>query len=278
MGQDLALVLGPAAAQSLRATADIALPSELARDFLLVHARLGTATMLLPGLGELWVPARIRLALGLALSLVVLPTLLGRLPPLPGSALEAAAQIGIEVLIGCFLGFCIRATMAAMVVAGSLVATQSGLANALAPGVVSPDATSTLASFLGLAVIAFLFQSGLDRLVLRAIVESYAVLPPPGIDLALPPLDQLLQTVVRVVADGFALGFWIAFPFLIAMLLLNLGLGLANRFMPSLQVYFLSTPVAILLALVVLALTAPAMLRAVQAGLEATMALLGGGG
>lgn len=277
MVQDLALVLGPAAADALRRTADIMLPSELARDFLLVYARLGTATMLLPALGELWVPARVRLILGLALSLVVLPALLDRLPPLPGSAAEAAAQIGLEVLIGGFLGFCIRATTASMAVAGSLVASQSGLANALTPGIVSPDATTTLASFLGLAAIAFLVNTGLDHMILHGVVESYAVLPPPGRIPILPPVDQLVQTVTRIVADGFALGLWVSFPFLVAMLLLNLGLGLANRFMPSLQVYFLATPVAILLVLGLLAWAAPAMLQSLGAALETTLTRLGGG-
>ncbi|MEK0084999.1 flagellar biosynthetic protein FliR [Benzoatithermus flavus] len=275
--QDLALVLGPAAADALSRTADTVLPSELARDFLLVYARLGTATMLLPGLGELWVPARVRLILGLALSFVVLPALLDHLPPLPGSAAEAAAQIGLEVLIGGFLGFCIRATTASMAVAGSLVASQSGLANALTPGIVSPDATTTLASFLGLAAIAFLVNTGLDHMILHGVVESYAVLPPPGRIPTLPPVDQLVQTVMRIVADGFALGLWVSFPFLVAMLLLNLGLGLANRFMPSLQVYFLATPVAILLVLGLLAWAAPAMLQALGAALETTLTRLGGG-
>jgi flagellar biosynthetic protein FliR len=256
---------------------ELTLPSELARDFILVYARIGTATMLLPGLGELWVPARIRLGLGLALTLVVLPALLGRLPPMPASAAEAAAQIGIETLIGLFWGFCIRATTASMVVAGSLVATQSGLANALAPGIVSPDATTSLASFLGLATIAFIVNTGLDRMLVAGVLESYAVLPPPGAVPMLPPLDQVVQTVMRVVADGFALGFWVSFPFLIAMLLLNLGLGLANRFMPSLQVYFLSTPLAIALALALLALAAPSFLHAVGGGLDVTLRRLGGG-
>jgi flagellar biosynthetic protein FliR len=264
--------------EDLAAAHAITLPSELSYAFLLVYARLGTASMLLPGLGELWVPARVRLALGLALTLVTLPTLLDQLPPVPGSVLQIGAQVGTEALIGFFLGFCIRATTAAMVTAGSLIAMQSGLANALAPGVVSPDATTTIASFLGLAVIAFVVNTGLDHVILRAVVASYGVLPPPSAGLTLPPLDQLAQTVVRTVADGFALGFQIALPFLTAALLLNLGMGLANRFMPSLQVYFLSVPIAIVLMLVLLALAIPSMLETLQEGLLAALARLGGGG
>jgi flagellar biosynthetic protein FliR len=121
-------------------------------------------------------------------------------------------------------------------------------------------------------------NSGLDHVILRAVVASYGVLPPPSAGLALPPLDQLAQAVARTVADGFGLGFQIALPFLIATLLLNLGMGLANRYMPSLQVYFLSVPLAIVLMLGLLALAAPSMLRSLQDGLLAALARLGGGG
>ena len=43
----------------------------------LVFARLGAINMLLPGQGETFIPARIRLAFALALSLMLFPVLVG---------------------------------------------------------------------------------------------------------------------------------------------------------------------------------------------------------
>ena len=52
---------------------DISFLPALAAAFLLVFARIGTMVMLLPGLGELSVPARVRLTIALVLTAILLP-------------------------------------------------------------------------------------------------------------------------------------------------------------------------------------------------------------
>jgi flagellar biosynthetic protein FliR len=51
----------------------------------LVFARLGAIIMLIPGIGEAFIPPRIRLAFALSLSLMLFPLVAGA-PPLPGDA------------------------------------------------------------------------------------------------------------------------------------------------------------------------------------------------
>jgi flagellar biosynthetic protein FliR len=43
--------------------------------FLLIFARVGTILMLMPALGEMMIPSRIKLSFGLALTLVLFPVL-----------------------------------------------------------------------------------------------------------------------------------------------------------------------------------------------------------
>ena len=52
---------------------DVSFLPALAAAFLLVFARVGTMVMLLPGLGELSVPPRVRLTIALVLTAVLLP-------------------------------------------------------------------------------------------------------------------------------------------------------------------------------------------------------------
>ena len=52
---------------------DVSLLPSLAAAFMLVFARIGTMVMLLPGLGELSVPVRIRLTIALLLAGLLLP-------------------------------------------------------------------------------------------------------------------------------------------------------------------------------------------------------------
>src|SRR3954466_3654677 len=94
----------------------------LAATFMLIFARIGTMVMLLPGLGELSVPVRVRLTVALLLAAVLLP--------LHRSAyvldLKAFGPIVVmlveEIVIGAVLGLTARLTISALQVAGSVVA------------------------------------------------------------------------------------------------------------------------------------------------------------
>ena len=61
--------------------------------FLLVFARIGSAIMLLPGIGDLRVPVRVRLLFGLALSMLTMGTVIQVLPQTPSSFGLMALQV-----------------------------------------------------------------------------------------------------------------------------------------------------------------------------------------
>ena len=68
----------------------------------LAFARIGTAVLLLPGFGDTQIPARIRIALGLVLTLALIPAL--PLPTPPEQLTALALLIGGEAVIGIFIG------------------------------------------------------------------------------------------------------------------------------------------------------------------------------
>ena len=73
---------------------DISFLPALAAAFLLVFARIGTMIMLLPGIGELVVPVRMRLTIALVLSAVMLPLHRAAYPSRPAGARAAARAAG----------------------------------------------------------------------------------------------------------------------------------------------------------------------------------------
>ena len=58
-------------------TINIDLLPQVAAIFMLIFARIGTMVMLMPALGETMVPARLRLGIALALTLVFFPLISG---------------------------------------------------------------------------------------------------------------------------------------------------------------------------------------------------------
>jgi flagellar biosynthesis protein FliR len=222
----------------------------------LVFCRVGATLMLLPGFGEPYVPPRLRLFLALGLSLL-LAAALGPggtlLPPAPASPAALALLVGREVLVGLFLGAAARTLLGALHVAGMAVAYQSSLAGA---AVFDPGAATqgTLpGNLLTTAALVLLFVTDAHHLLLQALAASYAVDGlEPG---AMPPLGDMAELFGRLVADAFALGLRIAAPVVLVSLLLYLGLGVLNRLMPALQVFFIALPLQILLALATLMLS-----------------------
>src|SRR5271154_1408239 len=86
--------------------------------FMLIFCRLGSAFMLLPGFGELYVSPRIRLAMALMFSLVLTPVVHG-LPPVPDTVFGLMHLITAEILVGLFLGGLSRCLIAAMHIAAA---------------------------------------------------------------------------------------------------------------------------------------------------------------
>lgn len=239
----------------------------------LLFARLGSAVMILPALGEAAVSPRLRLFLALATSLLLRPVLAARLPPLPDEPAALAVLVGGEILAGLVLGSLARLAMAALHVAGTAIAYQSGLAAAALFDPGEAQQVSPLARFLSLAALTALLASDGHHTMLLALRDSYERLPPGSIL----PTAEAAGLYARLTADTFALGLRLAAPVLLSGLLLNLAVGLAARLVPSLQVFLLFIPAQILVAFAVAALSLGTVLTLSLRHLDRTLLLVVGG-
>jgi flagellar biosynthetic protein FliR len=154
-----------------------ALPA-LAFQAVLLLARLGAAAMILPGLGEQDVPAPVRLALALGLVPVLLPVLAPSLPGAPDSAAETLRLIALELAVGLWIGGLARLLAMALSIAMQVGASLLGLSAILAPDPVLGSGASALGRLGTLAAAVLVLSTGLYALPLRALAESYALMPP----------------------------------------------------------------------------------------------------
>src|SRR5256886_11049855 len=106
---------------------DISFLPALAAAFMLVFARIGTMVMLLPGLGELSVPVRVRLTIALILSAVLMPFHRDAFHLDLHAFGPVVTMLGQELFVGAVLGLIARLTISALQDAGSVIAQQLGL-------------------------------------------------------------------------------------------------------------------------------------------------------
>lgn len=246
---------------------DISFLPALAAAFLLTFARVGTMVMLLPGVGEMNLPARVRLAMALVLTALLLP------------AHQAAYAVDLkalgpvlvvlfqELLVGAVLGLTARMAISALQIAGFVVAQQLGLGFVTAVDPTQNQQGVLVGNFLSVLGITLIFATDLHHLVIAAMNDSYSIFAPGEV----PLFGDTAQHMTRIIATSFKIGIQLSAPFLAFGLLFNLGLGILSRLMPQMQVFFIGLPLSILLGLLLLLLVIGTMMGTFTGYLEGVL-------
>lgn len=223
-----------------------------------VFCRIGGTVMLMPALGTLRVPVRVRLFIAVAVSLGLSPLL----APLVVDQVEGAgvfallALIARELLFGALIGLLARALFMAL---EALLA-----ASAMAVGFTAPPGTVTdqgepvpaLVTLILSAAAVLWFQTGLHLELVRGLITSYSVVPPEAV---FRPRIDLVEVVDRL-DETFLFALQITSPFLIYALVVNLALGIVNKLTPQIPVFFVGLPFILAGGLAVLWATGDRML------------------
>lgn len=216
----------------------------------LIFARVAAIVMLLPGIGDTSVPPRVRLAFALLMAMMLMPVV-ARGMPVPAAVSGVAGAVIKEVMIGLMIGGILRIFLSALTATGEIISIQTTLsfAQTAAPGQASPS--TTIGTFLGLIGVTLIMATDLHHMFLTAIVRSYALFPF-GREI---PVADSAQLAVQTVAGSFRLGLQLAAPVVVFSLVFNIAAGLVGRVMPQFQVFFVATPLIVLLGLSIFALS-----------------------
>jgi flagellar biosynthetic protein FliR len=246
---------------------DISFLPALAATFMLVFARIGTMVMLLPGLGELSVPVRVRLTVALVLAAVLVPLHRSAYALDLRSFGPVLAMLAQEMFIGAVLGLTARLTISALQIAGSVIAQQMGLGFVTAVDPMMGQQTVIVGNFLSILGITLVFATDLHHLVIGALNDSYSLFQPGEI----PELGDVAALTTRTVAAAFRIGIQLSAPFVVFGLLFNLGLGVLSRLMPQMQVFFVGLPISILVGFLILLLVIGAMMGTFLGSVEGVL-------
>jgi len=216
----------------------------------LVFARLGSAMMLLPGIGEIYVSPRLRLVLALGITLVVTPAVAPALPSLPTNLIGLALMLCGEIAVGLFLGTIARILLAALEVAGSVISINLGLSAALIFNPLLQQQEAITGTFYSLAGVLIIFLADLHHPMLRALIGSYGVFQP-GVLLQ---WGDFSDAVARATTESFRIGVEMAAPFMVIGTIFYVAVGLISRLTPQLQILFVVQPLQIMAGLIAFAL------------------------
>jgi flagellar biosynthetic protein FliR len=235
---------------------DISLLPALAAAFMLVFARVAAMVMVLPALGQSNIPVRIKIAIAVLLTLIILPlhrtayTIdMSSMAPLVVSMLH-------EIIIGVVLGATAQVAMSALQVAGAVIAQQLGLGFVTAVDPTQGQQGVVIGNFLTMLGVTLLFATDSHHLIIAALNDSYTIFSPGD----LVPSGDVAELATRAFSAAFKIGMQLSAPFLVFGLVFNIGLGVLARLMPQMQVYFVGVPLSILTGFLIFAAVLAAMM------------------
>lgn len=219
---------------------------------LLLSARIAALFVMTPVLYAIPVPGIVRALIAIALAMALALPFSGTSAPsplLPGALLEALAR---ELAIGATLGLGILMAFAGFAVAGRLIDVQVGFGIAQVFDPVSRTQVPILTSvFMLFGVLLFFLVDG-HHALLRGIAYSVERFP-----LGAPwSLDAAAGPVLKQASGLFTLGFALAAPIVLSLLLVDFALAVIARNLPQINMFVLGIPLKIIVGLLALSVWA----------------------
>lgn len=223
--------------------------------FTLVLARTSTLLMTAPIFSSQGIPRRVKAFIAVAIALLVTPVYLGSTLPPVNQLVDYGRLLANEALTGLLLGLSVNIIYAGIQVAGQIVSQLSGLSMAAVFDPNFEEDASVFSQLFYFLTMAVFVAIGGHRLVMEALLDTFAAAPPGHAALG----NSFLEVLTNVTTQSFALGIRAVAPLLTALLLSNIVLGLISRTLPQINVIAVGFGVNSLLALGVLFLSVGAI-------------------
>lgn len=220
---------------------------------LLIMLRVTPIVIFAPFLGGRLLPSSTKIGFALFLSIILLPFL----APYTLQDLTIGFPLVFlsikELIIGYIIGFLCSIPFSIATSTGSLIDHQRGSASLMVTDPSSSTQTSPIGMFLNELLIVGFFVIGGIHLFFETIVVSFKRIPP-NVLLSVTSFNQNVfwKMAVELMGYLFAMAVRFSAPAIVAMLMADIFLGIANRLAPQVQIAFLGMPLKSLLGLIIL--------------------------
>jgi type III secretion protein T len=212
----------------------------------LVLPRIAAAFVMLPLFTQDNVPALVRNSFMVSLSVIV-AALVSQTNPaaLMGQNMLLILMVK-EFFLGIMIGFCFAGIFWAIGIAGNLIDTKVGTTMASILDPIQGHQTSLSATFLSQFATWLFMASGGFMIFLDILLGSYALWPVTSYFPDFTPGGQAF--VISQFSYIMTTAFIFAAPALVVMAVIDVGLGLMNRFAQQLNLFSLTTPIKSLIS------------------------------
>jgi type III secretion protein T len=228
-------------------------PMSLLSLFFLGIFRMAPIVSLLPFLGQK-LPGGVKMGLTIALTVIMLPHIL----------LTAKTAVNFNSL---YIGYCLKELLVGFILsflasipfniatsAGSLIDFIRGSSSLQVTDPFSQAQTSEIGNLYNYVLIILFYQLGGPFIFLNGVLESFSIIPADGFfNSSFFTLQQpFWHTIWNIVTQVTAVSIQLSAPALLAVLMTEVFLGIANRLAPMVQIVFLGMSLKSLFGLAIL--------------------------
>ena len=219
--------------------------------FLLIFVRVASFVYIAPFFSMSNTPSRVRVGLAFFISVLLYQT-----GPEQEAAYDTLTGYTIivmkEAVTGFLIGFGANLCTAVVSFAGQIADMEMGLSMASLFDPATKQQTTITGVYYNYMVLLLLMISGMHRYLLKALAETYELIPING---AVFHDDALLQALITFMGDYIIVGFRICMPIFAVMIILNAVLGILAKVSPQLNMFAVGIQMKVLVGFCVLFVT-----------------------
>lgn len=208
--------------------------------------RVSIVLFLFPLIGGRMLPVQVKAGLSLVTTILLFPVVPVDPAIFPQNSLDTLILIFSEFFMGMALALAINIIFAAAQLAGQLVSAQMGFSIIT---VMDPQSGENLSIMdqvgYWTATVLFFVLNG-HHVMILTLVDSFSIVKSGMIRYQAGLLDQL----ITITADIFALGIKIGAPAIAALLFTSTAFGVAAKFVPQMNILIVAFPLKIVVGLI----------------------------
>jgi len=201
-----------------------------------IFARMIGFTRLSPVFNRKEIPAMVKVAFALILTVTMVGVLR---PPMPPAGSSPILSIVLNIVVGAMIGYMAQLILIAIDAGADMINMQMGLSSAMVLDPTTQSQVSILEKVFSLLGLLIFIQLGGIYWLIQALIRSFEIFP---IYATTIPLDKIVNMdyLVQMTSNVLYMGLQIASPVLLATLGQDIILGVISKTAPQVNVFQLS--------------------------------------
>lgn len=219
--------------------------------FLLILVRVTCFVYLAPFFSMSNTPRRIRVGLSVFVTILLYQIV-------PREALEYETLLGYLIIVmkeavtGLLIGFGANLCSTVVSFAGHIADMEMGLSMASMLDPTTKENSTISGIYYNYMVLLMLMISGLHSYLLKALAETYTLIPVNG---AILRTDEIMASMAEFMGNYITIGFRICLPIFAVMIILNAVLGILAKVSPQLNMFAVGIQMKVLVGISILFLS-----------------------